>query len=181
MNFRHRHPTTISSWALPLVETLEAHGQDSERLLKEAGIDKNQLSNPDARIRIELELETIGEEYVVTLNANEIEPHPAEEAIDMAMAAIVKFAKMLLSEEITPLKVEFKRPKPRESEKFNQVFQSQVGYKKKTNRILFQLNEVNLKLPSANAEIARCNDGIVIEYLANFDKENISNRVHQTS
>ncbi len=127
---------------------------------------------------IELELKSIDNQFVVSMNINRSKPNPAKEAVDMAMATIVTFTNNLLNSDIVPQKVEFKRSAPKDISEYSNVFQAPVTFEHKTNRIFYKLNEVNLKLPSANTEVARCNDNIVIDYLANFDKENISNQVH---
>ncbi len=52
MRFHKKNPTTVSSWALAVVETLEESGYNSKELLNEAGIDGKTLINPDKRIKI---------------------------------------------------------------------------------------------------------------------------------
>jgi AraC-like DNA-binding protein len=241
MNVRQKHPTTISSWAIPLLDTLKNSGVNAESLLMNAGIDISKLSNPGARIRvekmnalwkqsvritgneniglvaaanvgpttlhalgfalmvsnslmdafervrrfyrivsdtIEVDLKTSEDLFVVSLNIDETEPHASSEALDMALAAIVLFARMLLSEELNPVNVEFMREKPKDTKLHDQIFKAPVAFNKPTNRIFFQLSDVMLNLPSANAEVARRNDDIVIDYLANFNEETASNQVH---
>ncbi|MCP3939945.1 MAG: AraC family transcriptional regulator [Desulfobacteraceae bacterium] len=52
MKFHRKNPTTISSWALAIAQTLDASGYDSKALLKQAGIDGKTLINPDKRIKL---------------------------------------------------------------------------------------------------------------------------------
>jgi len=127
---------------------------------------------------IKLELDYLDDLFVVSLNANEIAPHPANEALDMAMASIILFARTLLQIELNPDKVEFRREKPDNLTVYQQIFQSPVVFGAKTNRFFFRQQDIKCKLPSANTEIARCNDEIVIDYIAKFDKDNILNQVY---
>ncbi len=53
MKFNWKNPTTISSWALAVSQTLDSYGCDSEKLLKEVGIDEKTLLNPDKRVKLE--------------------------------------------------------------------------------------------------------------------------------
>ena len=50
---RKKNLTTISTWAVAVLQTMEACGFDPEHVVDIAGLDRNLLSNPDARIRIE--------------------------------------------------------------------------------------------------------------------------------
>ncbi|MCP3925663.1 MAG: AraC family transcriptional regulator [Desulfobacterales bacterium] len=52
MNFQRKNPTTISSWARSIAQTLEKEGYDSKAILKEAGIDEKITLNPDKRIKL---------------------------------------------------------------------------------------------------------------------------------
>jgi len=128
---------------------------------------------------IELKLETIDNMFVVNVNYNESEPSPVKESIDMALAAITHFARTLMNEDIKPLSVEFNRAKPQNPNKYTQVFQCPVVFEQATNRLVFRLDDILRTLPLANAEIARCNDDIVIKYLAGFEGEKISDRVQK--
>ncbi len=175
MTLRQKYPTIISSWTLPLMETLEDCGLNSEQLLLEAGIEKRLLSNPDARVRvdkmdcfwrlavkntgdkslgltaaanvrpttfhalgfalmvsnslvdaferlrrfyrlvsdtIELSLEYFEDSIAISLNPGKKALQPANEAIDMAMATIVLFARMLQNDSLNPEKVEFRCDQP---------------------------------------------------------------------
>lgn len=45
-------PQSLASWALGIVETLEAHGLDRHHVLRQAGLDATALSIPQARLRL---------------------------------------------------------------------------------------------------------------------------------
>ena len=52
MKFHQKHPTTISTWAIAIAQTLKIYGHEPEDILKQAGIDSTQLLNPEASIRV---------------------------------------------------------------------------------------------------------------------------------
>ena len=53
MEFKRKKTSSISSWLLAVVQAFESYGHDADLLLAQAGIDKNILLNPDARISLE--------------------------------------------------------------------------------------------------------------------------------
>jgi AraC-like DNA-binding protein len=101
-----------------------------------------------------------------------------DEAFDMIEGTVVSFARMLIDSEMRPLKVEFIRKKPSRPEQFENFFQAPVIFSEKHNRVFFDICDMQKPLQAANAEIARQNDQIVVEYLARFDKSRISHLAH---
>lgn len=242
MNVYPRKRTTISSWAAVVVKTIESYGYNPDDMLKNAGIHKKVLENPDERIsadkmarlwrvavettkdpcfglkaasnvrpttfhalgfalmvsssmhdalerlqrfsRIvsdvtEVRFEPVGDTMAVYLNPTDQSTHLADEAFDMIMAAVVSFARTLIDGEFNPVKVEMIRKKPLDPDTFGTFFQSPVVYSSAHNCICFNAQDMKKPFHSANAEIARQNDQIVVEYLARFDKSRISHLVHE--
>ncbi|MBW1892402.1 MAG: AraC family transcriptional regulator [Deltaproteobacteria bacterium] len=241
MSFKRKNLTTISTWAVAVLQTMETCGFDPEHVVSMAGLDRNLLSNPDARIRIEdmsrlwkIAVKMTNDEcfglraaanirpttfhalgfaimvssslmdaferlrrfYRIVSDSVEVRfeyfkdtisfcfnpydhmPQPSDEAFDMAMASIVLFARMLTNSELNPVKVDLRRKKPANPEKFIELFRSPVVFGAENNRIFFNIKDMQKPLPTANAEIARRNDQIVVEYLARFDKDLIAHKVH---
>ncbi len=242
MDFYQKKQTTISSWAVVVVKTIESYGYNPDHALEEAGIDKILLDDPDARVsadnmsrlwrvavkmtgdpcfglraasnvrpttfhalgfalmvsssmhdaferlrrfsRIVSDVTEVKLEYVegamtVYLNPTDRLTQLSDEAFDMIVAAVVSFARMLIDSELNPIKVELIRKKPAQSKKFRDFFQSPVIFSREHNRIFFDIRDMKKPLQAANAEIARSNDQIVVEYLARFDKSRISHLVHE--
>ncbi len=113
----------------------------------------------------------------VCLEASDKEEGPSDEAFDMIMASVVVFARILSSDAFQPLRVEFKRTRPSNPEAFYRFFRSPVVFRAAHNRIFFPLEGLNTPLATANAEIARGNDQIIIDYLARFDKSRVAHQV----
>lgn len=235
------HPSSISSWTLPLIQALKDYGIDPKPLLEQSEINPDLLSNPDARIRVEamarlwklavlhtgnecvgisaafhirpttfhalgfalmvsnslndalkrlrrfyqmvsdtisIELEYGSQTVAVTLCPIMGVPQPAAEAIDMAMAAIILFAQMVVNGPLKPVKVDFCREAPADASIFHHTFKAPVTFQAPLNRIVFNLSDVQKELPTANSEIARCNDALVVEYLADSVKSDLSRRLY---
>jgi AraC-like DNA-binding protein len=127
-----------------------------------------------------VEVKFIYKEDLISISFNPYEhlPQPSDEAFDMAMASIVAFAKMLTNTDVNPVKVELRRKEPANPEKFINVFGSTVVFCAENNQIFYTKKDMQKPLPSANAEIARRNDLIVVDYLASFDEDLMSHKVH---
>lgn len=241
MNFQQKDPTTISTWAIAVLNTLETCGFDPEDVARKAGLDRKLLSNPDARIKIKdmsrlwkIAVEMTGDEslglraaenirpttfhalgfaimvssslmdaferlkrfYHIVSDSVEVRfehgkdtmsfcfnpydhmPQPSDEAFDMAMASIVSFARLLTNSKLNPVQVDLRRKNPVNPVAFISLFRSPVSFCADSNRIVFKIKDTKKPLAAANAEIARRNDQIVVDYLARFDKDRMSHKVH---
>jgi AraC-like DNA-binding protein len=216
-----------------VVQAVQSCGIAPEPLLAEAGIEKELLSDPDARLRVEdmsrlwkLAVEMTGDSCIglraaahirptsfhalgfalmvsssmadalermerfhrivsdavdvwfesgsettaVCLDASDRKVRPCAEAFDMIMAAVIRFARVLTSDTFNPVRIEFMRERPQGAEAFEQFFRAPLRFSAALNRIFFLKEGLEAPLPGANAEIARGNDQIIIDYLARFDR-----------
>lgn len=128
---------------------------------------------------VEVKSEYIEDTMAVYLNPADRSAQLSVEAFDMIVAVVVSFARMLADNKLNPVKVELIRKKPDQSNKFTKFFQSPVIFSCEHNRIFFHVHDMKKPIQDANAEIARQNDQIVVEYLARFDKSRISHLVHE--
>ncbi|MFO8111835.1 MAG: AraC family transcriptional regulator [Desulfosalsimonadaceae bacterium] len=126
---------------------------------------------------IDVWFEYTADTMAVCLDASDKEEAPAEEAFDMIMGAVVAFARTLAPDAFDPVRVECMRKKPAKPEAFFRFFRSPVLFSADCNRIFFPLDGMQAPLPTGNAEIARGNDQIIIDYLARFDKSRIAHQV----
>jgi AraC-like DNA-binding protein len=69
------------------------------------------------------------------------------------------------------------RKSPADAGAFDRLFCSPLLFSAACNGIFFPLSGMQAPLPSANAEIGRGNDQIIIDYLARFDKSRIAHQV----
>jgi AraC-like DNA-binding protein len=117
-------------------------------------------------------------EMAIYLDPADRPPQQPDEAYDMIVATVVSFARMLIERDLRPLKVEFIRGKPARPEEFEAFFNAPVLFNRDHNRVFFDSADMQKPLQAANAEIARRNDQIVLEYLVRFDKSRISHLAH---
>lgn len=231
--------TTISSWALLVAKVIENSGHNSRDVFEKAGLDANQLRDPNARYSYQsmtrlwclarevthdpcIGIKAAGYWHPTTLHAlgyswmasmtlyealdrtirylhivstatglimeeqgnlvrlifpkTEIE-EPAIEALDAAMAVIVGMCRTSYGPEFRPAFVHMVREKPVCDSEFSQHFGIPVDFSSSENALGFIRDNLNLKLPTANAELARVNDRIVAEYLAELEKDDIVSQV----
>lgn len=126
---------------------------------------------------LELRLVALEDRYrfVVDVSAP---PGVPFEAVDTIAAILVRQARMLRgAPDLCPLSVELQRPAPPSTEPFRRIFRAPVRFGASENAIEFSRADVESPLPSANAELARQNDDVVVRYLARLEKDRVSRRV----
>lgn len=99
--------------------------------------------------------------------------HPAVEAIDTGLAVIIEMCRISYGDEFEPVHISMMREKNLCDDEFRRFFRSPISYSASTNTISFARSDVELRLPTANAELARVNDSIVADYLLKLDKDDI--------
>ena len=102
---------------------------------------------------------------------------PAIEAMDAALAVVVDMCRTSYGENFHPLGIAMTRTKPVCKKEFDQFFRAPIVYSASENKIIFSRDDLEELLPTANAELARVNDRIVTDYLADLDKNDISAQV----
>lgn len=102
---------------------------------------------------------------------------PAEQAMDAALAVIVGMCRTSYGNKFRPLEISMRRAEPTCAEEFSAYFCAPVNYSASVDAITFYRQQLEEKLPTANAELARINDQIVMDYLADLDSNNISFQV----
>ena len=238
---RPHSATALASWAKAILRTLEAAGLDAKPLLLQAGLDAEELNNPNARYPVEattrlwqlavaatgnpafgltvarhvspttfhalgyslsasatlreafehllryfrivtdageLEFDLIGEEYRFALCIDPAGPQPADEAVDALMLVIVKFCRGLYGRSLSPLRVSFRRPAPADIGAYEQAFRAPLQFGARENTLIFPRDLFEQPLHSANPELVRHNDEVLVKYLALHDRSHIANRVH---
>jgi AraC-like DNA-binding protein len=128
---------------------------------------------------IEVKFEYLKDVAAISLNPRSRPARLPDEAFDMIVAVFVSFARMVIDAAVNPLKVELIRKAPDRPEAFQDFFRAPVIFSGEQNRVFFSLRDMKKPFQAANAEIARRNEQIVVEYLARFDKSRITHRVHE--
>jgi AraC-like DNA-binding protein len=96
---------------------------------------------------------------------------------DMNMAVFLRMCQLTTGEHIVPACVTLQRPAPSCVDRFNAFFGAPVQFGAPDNRLCFDPQLVNQPLMTSDPELARINDQTVIDYLARFDRTNITMKV----
>jgi len=104
-----------------------------------------------------------------------VEIHPV--SVDAAMAVIVRMCRLALQVPFRPARVTLQREQPDCGERFAAFFQCPVHFSAPVNAVYFDAGLLEQPLPSANPELARANDRVVMDYLNRFDRESLSMQV----
>jgi AraC-like DNA-binding protein len=122
-------------------------------------------------------LQTIGSEVKFVL-VNPVTTCPsADEHNDANLALVVKLCRTSFGEDFNPIKVTMMRPIPRELDRYEKCFRVPVEYASAENSIYFRKSDLEKVLPTANTQLAVENDKIIAEYLARYQRSNLTLRV----
>ncbi|MFV2055318.1 MAG: AraC family transcriptional regulator [Thiohalomonadales bacterium] len=102
---------------------------------------------------------------------------PMDVSVDASVATIFQMCKITYGPELRPAKVCFSHQRPSRTEPFDDFFGVQVEFNSSETQIVFSKKVFEKELYSSNPELARMNDDVVIKYLKQFDKKNISLQV----
>lgn len=97
--------------------------------------------------------------------------------MDSKMASIISGCRLNCGEDFRPLSVSIIHEKPTCSGRYFQLFRAPVYFGAENDSILFSLEDIDLRLPSGNPHLASISDQLMIEYIANLDRQNIIHRV----
>lgn len=94
-------------------------------------------------------------------------------AHDSTVTSIYKICQIMLGPEIKPIRVSVEHPAPPCAEKFEQFFSIPVSFDDNETAIEFDKKISELPASSANHELTRINDQVVIDYLNQFEQDDI--------
>lgn len=99
-------------------------------------------------------------------------------ALDLAMAAFLRMCQITSGCQLMPRFVTLRRPAPPPCPgQFKEIFGPSIEYGAALNQLCFDQKELTRQLPSANPELARINDQVVVDYLARFDRNSVAMQV----
>ena len=113
----------------------------------------------------------------LVLTGPECWPDYVYEQVDTGMGVFLRMSQITIGEHIVPVRVVMQRPAPICPDRFNAFFEAPIEYGAPDNRLCFDLHMANQPLSTSNPELARINDQAVIDYLARFDRSNITMQV----
>jgi AraC-like DNA-binding protein len=104
--------------------------------------------------------------------------NPVDVSIDAAVASLFKMCQITYGPDLKVLRVRIAHKKPpKNKNRFDDFFGVDVEFNAKESQLFFSKNTLERPLGSANPDLARMNDQVVIEYLERFDKEDVVMRV----
>ncbi len=94
-------------------------------------------------------------------------------AYDSFVAIVFRICTIMMGPDIRPLRVCLEHPAPACAERFTEFFGIPVEFSATRNSIEFPRNIAEQASASANPELTRINDQVVIDYLDQFNKDDI--------
>ena len=96
---------------------------------------------------------------------------------DAILAVTMSMCRMNYIEDLAPVSVTLTHPKPSCSAKFYEYFRSPVVFEAPANSLTLPIEAVDKSLPGSNPQLAELNDQVMIEYLAQLDQDQITEKV----
>jgi len=98
-------------------------------------------------------------------------------SVDATIATLFQMCRITYGPELKVDRVCIAHSKPECSEKFNDFFAVEVEFNSAENQLFFSKHTFESALATSNPELARMSDQVVIDYLKQFDKKNITMQV----
>lgn len=93
---------------------------------------------------------------------------------DAWLATLLHFSRFIYRPDFDPLRVELRRPRPvTHIDQFNNWFRAPIEFGSDKNVLVFSLRDMTIRLPAANAELARQNDEVVMAMLQKISRNDI--------
>jgi AraC-like DNA-binding protein len=149
------------------------YGLSASSTLKEA-FERVQRFCHVASDAIEYEFSRHGAEYHFV-----IEPAGpvADESVDALVAAYLRMCRSLIGHDYSPLRIEFRRARPSGLEDFERLLRAPLQFGAARTRLVFDCEAIERPLEGGNPELARHNDAIALQYLAQIERDNLQGRV----
>ncbi len=162
---RHFHPTTLHAlgFAWMASTTLE---EAFARLIRYSRLitdrEEYRFGETDEDFRFEIH----------PLDEDRYYPH---EGRDAAFAVLVNMCRAIYGNDFNPLHIEFCRPQPPQPcvGEFHKLFRAPLTFSAPLYVMHFDKAMMRKPLPTANADVARANDEIIADYLAQLDDSDI--------
>src|SRR5277367_3775214 len=150
-----------------------SYGLSASSTLKEA-FERVQRYCHVASDAIEYEFSRSGAEYHFV-----IEPAAdvADESVDALVAAYLRMCRSLIGHDYSPLRIEFRRPRPAKIGDFESLLRAPLHFGAAQTRLVFDCEAIERPLDGGNPELARQHDAIALEYLSRIERDNIQWRV----
>jgi len=104
---------------------------------------------------------------------------PARQSADGSLASTLAFCRWLTGKSLVPLEVYFQGPRPADVEPYQAMFQAPLRFNADSHGLLMRHVDMDIPLPTANAELAQLHDRFAGDYLARFSDNRVTHRARQ--
>ena len=163
----HWHPTTINALGFSWMAS------DS---LRDALIRMTRYGRIVTTVA-QMELEEYDDHFAFRIRAMLPRAEVPCEAVDAGLATFVTMCRMSYGSDFDPLRVVTQRPRFDDPTRYLEYFRAPVEFSAPENVLYFSKDSLEAHLPTANPRLARINDQVITDYLAQFDKTSTSMRV----
>ncbi len=125
----------------------------------------------------EMKLEEFDDHFTFRIRPLIARSKVPNEAVDTALATFVNMCRMSYGDDFHPLRVVTQRPEFDHPTRYLEYFCAPVEFSAPDNVLYFSKESLEAHLPTANPRLARINDRVITEYLAQFDKGSTAMRV----
>ena len=104
---------------------------------------------------------------------------PARQSADGSLASTLAFCRWLTGKPLAPIEVYFQGPPPADIEPYQAVFQAPLRFNAEYHGMLMRHVDMDIALPTANAELAQLHDRFAGDYLARFSDSRVTHQARQ--
>ena len=125
----------------------------------------------------ELLLEESRDSYRFIIDTSKVQQRGMDEEYDLLVTIIVDLCRKSSRTDFNPLKLELQRTAPECASKFEKFFQCPVIFSADQIIIHFAKKEIDMPLPTANADMLIASDKVLTDYMAQLKREDIAVQV----
>ncbi|UNG20522.1 AraC family transcriptional regulator [Stutzerimonas zhaodongensis] len=104
---------------------------------------------------------------------------PARQSADGSLASTLAFCRWLTGKPLAPIEVYFQGPPPADIEPYQAAFQAPLRFNAEYHGMLMRHVDMDIALPTANAELAQLHDRFAGDYLARFSDSRVTHQARQ--
>jgi len=104
---------------------------------------------------------------------------PARQSADGSLASTLAFCRWLTGKPLVPIEVYLQGPPPADIEPYQAAFQAPLRFNAEFHGMLMRHVDMDIALPTANAELAQLHDRFAGDYLARFSDSRVTHQARQ--
>jgi len=127
----------------------------------------------------DLSFRPVPEGYALILAIHGDRLPPARQSAEASLAYALAFCRWMTGKPLRPLQICLQGAAPADLEPYQQVFQAPLKFNAAHYALLFERDDMETPLPTANASLAQLHDRFAGEYLARFSESRVTHLVRQ--